>query len=111
MNKKDLITILYECVRTCNECADACLTEPNNMSECIRLDRVCASTCTALAEVLSTEFKEISGLINFCFFVCQQCEKECSQNSMEHCKKCAEQCRKCAKACQEYLQESMISQQ
>ncbi|MCF8714807.1 four-helix bundle copper-binding protein [Joostella atrarenae] len=105
MKKEILIKVLYECVATCNSCADACLDESMNMSNCIRLDNVCATTCNALAEVLSTNFKEVSGLINYCFFVCQQCEKECEKHDMIHCKECAETCKKCAQACQEYLQE------
>ncbi|MDG3581364.1 four-helix bundle copper-binding protein [Galbibacter pacificus] len=109
MKKNDIIQILYECVAACNHCADACLDEKMDMSDCIRLDRVCATTCNALAEVLSTNFKDTSGLINFCFFVCQQCEEECSKHEMNHCRECARICKKCAESCQEYLQEVKVA--
>ena len=105
MKKEALISILYKCVAKCYHCADACLEEPMDMSNCIRLNNVWATTCNALAEVLSTNFKETSGLINFCFFVCQQCEKECEQHTNNHCQVCAQACKECANACQEYLQE------
>jgi hypothetical protein len=104
MRNEKLIHALGNCINHCNYCADACLDEENvkMMKDCIRLDRVCAETCAALNQVLSTKYKDVQGLIDYCIEVCDACAAECEKHEHQHCKDCAEACRKCADACRQY---------
>lgn len=104
MKHEELIRTLYECAAHCNHCADACLEEQDikMMVKCIRLDRVCASTCTATAQALSVNSVNIKGLVDFCIEICERCAEECSRHKEDHCQKCAEACKRCAQACRNY---------
>lgn|SRR5690606_7172724 len=104
MRNEKLIHALGNCINHCNYCADACLDEENvnMMTDCIRLDRVCAETCAALNQVLSTNYKDVQGLIDYCIQVCEACANECEQHEHQHCQDCAKACRECAEACRQY---------
>lgn len=104
MRNSGLLETLSNCINHCNHCADACLEEENvkMMVECIRTDRVCASVCAALADVLATNYKDVDGLVQYCAQICETCAQECGKHEAQHCKDCAEACRKCAKACREF---------
>lgn len=104
MKNQGLISALYNCAAHCNHCADACLDEEDikMMVKCIRLDKICATTCIATAEALSVSSQDVSGLVRYCQEICQKCADECEKHQSDHCKKCAEACRKCAEACSQY---------
>lgn len=99
-----MIHALGKCINACNYCADACLDEENvkMMVKCIRTDRVCAEVCAALNQVLSTNYKDVQGLVNYCIEVCEACARECEQHKHQHCQDCAQACRECAEACRQY---------
>lgn len=75
------------------------------MVPCIRLDKVCAATCTATAEnlVVDIDRSQIKGLVEYCIEICRQCADECAQHEHEHCQECAKACKECIKACEQYL--------
>ena len=104
MRNQELIKTLYECVAHCNHCADACLDEEDvkKMVPCIRLDKICAATCTATAEALAVDSQDVSGLVKYCQEICEKCSAECARHKADHCQKCAEACKKCAQACSSY---------
>ena len=104
MRNEELIRTLYDCAAHCNHCADACLDEQDirMMVKCIRLDRICGSTCTATAQALSVNSLDVTGLVSFCAEICDKCGQECGRHKEEHCQKCAEACKRCAEACRNY---------
>lgn len=103
MKNAELIDKLRNCTTACNHCADACLDNQENMVDCIRTDRVCAEVCQATANVLSTSFENVDGLVSYCMEICKSCGSECAKHDHDHCQKCAEACKKCAEACQQFL--------
>lgn len=105
MQNEKLISALGNCINHCNYCADACLDEDHvkMMVDCIRTDRVCAEVCTALSRVLSTGYKDVDGLVQYCIKICNACADECEKHDHAHCRECAKACRNCAQACKEYL--------
>lgn len=72
------------------------------MTRCIRLDRVCAEVCSTVNQVLSTNYDNIQGLLDYCIEVCNECADECEQHEHQHCQDCAKACRECVKACEQY---------
>lgn len=104
MNHQKLLNSLSNCINHCNHCADACLDEENvkMMVPCIRKDRICASVCATLADVLTVKNADVKDLLNYCIKVCTQCADECEQHEHQHCKDCAKACRECAEACRQY---------
>lgn len=104
MKNEALIRTLNECAAHCNHCADACLDEQDikMMVKCIRLDRICATACSAAAKVLSVNSLDVSGLVAYCAEICEKCGAECGKHKNDHCQRCAEACNKCAAACREY---------
>ncbi len=105
MRNEKLIHALGNCINHCNYCADACLDEDNvkMMVDCIRLDRVCAEACSALAQILAIDYDKVQGLVDYCKEICEACAEECAKHEHQHCKDCADACRKCADACETYL--------
>lgn len=104
MRNEKLLHALGNCINHCNHCADACLDEDNvkMMTDCIRLDRVCAEVCAAANQVLVTNYRDVQGLIDYCIKVCEECANECEKHEHQHCKDCAKACRECAEACRNY---------
>ena len=104
MRNQEILDKLSNCINYCNYCADACLEEDNvkMMVKCIRTDRVCASVCATLADVLVTKHDNVKGLMDYCIQICEECAKECEQHDHQHCKDCAKACRECAEACKKY---------
>ena len=95
MKNQKFLDSLTNCMNYCNWCADQCLDEDDikKMVPCIRVDKACAATCNALAEVLATEYKDVQGLVTYCLDICGKCADECEKMEAEHCKKCAQACR------------------
>lgn len=104
MKNKELLSSLSECINHCNHCADACLDEENvrMMVPCIRLDRVCASVCATVADVLAMKYENVQDLVDYCATICEACASECEKHEVQHCQDCAQACRKCAEACRQY---------
>jgi hypothetical protein len=100
------IEALLDCAAHCNICADACLEEEMDMTNCVRACLDCADICQATASVLSRA--GASGapwleLVGVCADACANCASECDSHEMDHCKVCAEACRRCEEACRELL--------
>ncbi|RAV28634.1 four-helix bundle copper-binding protein [Sinomicrobium soli] len=104
MRNKELLSSLSNCINHCNYCADACLEEENvkKMINCIRTDRICASICTATAEILATTYPA-EALVQYCMEWCELCGEECARHGHDHCQECAQACMECVRACEQYL--------
>ena len=105
MKNSKLIEALNNCVTHCNHCADACLDEGDikMMVDCIRTDRACAAICSATANLLASNYKDVRGMVEQCRDICEKCADVCAKHDHKHCQQCADACRKCEEACNEYL--------
>ncbi|HBF20390.1 MAG: four-helix bundle copper-binding protein [Owenweeksia sp.] len=105
MQNVQLIESLQKCIRECLNCADSCLDEDNikKMVPCVRLDRACAETCQAGANLLAINATNAREMVQLCKDICSKCADECEKHEMDHCKRCGEACRECEKACEAYL--------
>ena len=95
------------CAEMCTSCADACVAEPMDMTQCIRTCSDCADVCMAagrLAVRRSGQNVEVLRLmLETCARVCDLCAEECERHDHGHCKLCAEMCRECAADCRAAL--------
>ncbi len=59
--QQEILGALHNCIVTCNECFDACLSEHHvsSMAECIRLDRDCSEICSLLVQAISRNSSNI----------------------------------------------------
>jgi hypothetical protein len=89
------------CAQACEWCSDACLNEPDieKMTECIRLDRDCATICWTAAGFMSRGSHLSIDVCRVCATVCDACGAECAKHAHDHCQRCAEACRHCADEC------------
>ena len=91
------------CANMCLSCADACLAEPMDMTQCIRACLDCADVCEAMTRLglRRTGSNEIvlREMLELCSRVCDACAAECDSHDHEHCKLCAQICRECADDC------------
>lgn len=96
-----------DCAAICNACADACLAEPMDMSQCIRLNMDCSDVCTLMARAGSRRTGHdrnlIRSILAICIEACHRCGAECAMHDNAHCRRCAEMCRECEQACREAL--------
>ena len=80
-----------------NSCADACLAEDMDMTNCIRRCLDASDACTAFYRVGSrrTGFNEatIKAIGAATIIACEQCLEECSKHDNAHCKRCSQMCR------------------
>ena len=89
----------------CNSCADACVAEPMDMRQCVRLCMDCADVCTAAYRIASRrtggDRQLIRTMLAASIEVCERCTDECEFHGAEHahCRRCAAVCRECAEAC------------
>lgn len=104
MKNAALLDSLSKCINYCNYCADSCLREDNvkEMADCIRTDWVCASVCSATADVLATNYPA-EVLVGYCKEICERCADECRKHTAAHCQECAQACEECARACEDYF--------
>lgn len=97
-----------DCAAICNSCADACLAEPMDMTQCIRVCMDCADVCTTTARTAMRRSGYNRQLIRVqlavCIAACEICAEECARHAHAHCQRCAEMCRECALACREALE-------
>ena len=89
----------------CNQCAVACLFEPNReeLARCVQLDMDCAEICRLAAAYMARGSELTGEMCAFCADVCDACAEECERHEMSHCRKCAAACRACAQECRNML--------
>jgi hypothetical protein len=96
------------CAAICNSCADACMAEPMDMSQCIRTCLDCSDVCEATYRVASrrtgSNVAVIRTLLESCIRTCEICEAECAKHDHAHCRRCATMCRECADDCRAALE-------
>ena len=96
------------CAAICNSCADACLAEPMDMRECIRLCLDCSDVCEAAYRVATrrtgSNRQLIRTMLAACIHACELCEAEASRHDNDHCRRSARMCRECADDCRAALQ-------
>ena len=101
----ELINILDDCVRTCNNCATKDLVEPDfpKMARCIRLDLDCSDVCSLTSHYLSRGSEFANSMLVQCALICDVCAEECEKHpDMPHCVECAKICRNCAEECRNF---------
>lgn len=95
------------CALFATSCADACLAEPMDMTQCIRTCLDCADICTAAAKVATRRTASndaaVRAILSACVDACSICADECDRHDHAHCKLCATMCRECANDCREAL--------
>ena len=95
------------CAAICNSCADACLAEDMDMSQCIRTCSDCSDVCEATYRVATRRTGVnrdlIRALLATCIKACEICEAECARHDHPHCQRCAQMCRECADDCRRAL--------
>ena len=96
------------CAAICNSCADACLAEPMDMTECIRLclagAHIWAAPTRVAARRSGGDRQTIRSLLAVCIGACERCEAECARHDNAHCRRCAQMCRECADDCRAALE-------
>lgn len=99
----EAVYTLLECAQICQVCADACLYEDDDMTDCIQRDLDCAEICRTTATILSRPGRRshatLVALLDACTVACRACAEECERHPHDHCRRCAEVCRDCEKAC------------
>ncbi len=95
------------CSLFCTSCADACLAEDMDMTQCIRACLDCADICAATASVgvrrSGRNVEMLRAQIETCIRACALCAEECERHDHEHCRLCAQMCRECADDCRSAL--------
>lgn len=95
------------CSLFCTSCAEACVAEDGDMSQCIRNCLDCADVCTATAKLgirrTAQNIDVLRSQIRTCVLACNTCAEECEKMDHPHCAKCAEMCRETARDLQECL--------
>lgn len=95
------------CSLFCTSCADACVAEPMDMTQCIRLCLDCADVCAATARIATRRaggnVPLMRRTLELCIAACDSCAEECDRHDHEHCKLCATMCRECADDCRKAL--------
>lgn len=91
------------CAEMCASCADACIAEPMDMSQCVRSCLDCSDVCTATAQLAVRRTghnpEALRALLDTCARVCELCAEECERHEHGHCQLCAEMCRECMQDC------------
>jgi hypothetical protein len=91
------------CAKMCLSCADACLAEPMDMTQCVRTCLDCAAVCDTTATLglrrAGSNEAVLKEMLEFCARACDACAAECDKHDHEHCKLCAQMCRECADDC------------
>ena len=91
------------CAKMALSCADACVAEAMDMSQCVRLCSDCADICdtTARLGARRTGSNEhiLVEMLELCARACEECAAECEKHDNDHCRLCATMCRECAADC------------
>ena len=95
------------CALMCTSCADACVAERMDMTQCIRSCLDCADVCEATSKLAvrrsGRNVEVLRATLELCARVCDLCAAECERHDHEHCKLCATMCRECAADCRKAL--------
>ena len=95
------------CSLFCTACADACVAEDMDMTECIRTCLDCADICAATARLATRRagqnIEMLRAQVETCIRACELCATECAKHEHAHCKLCATMCRECADDCRKAL--------
>lgn len=95
------------CALMCTSCADACVAEAADMTQCIRTCSDCADICTATSRLAvrrsGQNVEMLRTMLETCIRACEICAEECERHDHEHCKLCAKMCRECADDCRKAL--------
>jgi hypothetical protein len=87
----------------CLSCADACMAEEMDMTQCNRMCLDCADICDATANLglrrTGNDDQMLIEMLELCARMCEACATECERHDHEHCKLCAQMCRECAADC------------
>ena len=96
------------CAAICNSCADACVAEAMDMSQCVRTSLDCSDVCTATYRTATRRTggnrELLRSVLATCIKACEICEAECAQHDNDHCRRCAQMCRECARDCRAALE-------
>ena len=96
------------CAAICNSCADACVAEAMDMSQCVRTCLDCSDVCEATYRVATrrtgSNVALIRSQLETCIRACEICEAECARHDNDHCRRCAQMCRECAADCRRALE-------
>ena len=96
------------CAAICNSCADACLAEDMDMSQCVRTCLDCSDVCQATYRIATrrtgSNVEVIRAQLEACIRTCEICEAECAKHDNDHCRRCAQMCRECADDCRAALE-------
>jgi len=96
---RDCIENCFEAAETCEWCADECLDDDMDMTNCIRLCRDVADIATLHARFMARESGYSGSLAETCAEACEECADECEQHDQHHCQVCADVLRDCAESC------------
>jgi uncharacterized membrane protein len=95
------------CALMCTSCADACVAEEMDMSQCVRSCLDCADVCSATARLAvrrtGQNVEVLRAMLELCARVCDACAAECEAHEAAHCQLCAKMCRECAEDCRKAL--------
>lgn len=95
------------CSLLCTSCADACVAEQMDMTQCIRTCLDCSDICDATARMATRRsgqnVEALRLVLATCAQICDACAAECAAHDHEHCRLCAEMCRECAADCRTAL--------
>ena len=84
-------------------CADACMAEDMDMTQCVRLCLDASDICEATSRLGTRRTGDdqpvLRELLELCARMCEQCAAECEKHAHEHCTLCAQICRECAEDC------------
>jgi hypothetical protein len=104
----DAVHHLMYCAKMAASCADSCLAEPMDMTQCVRLCLDCSDICDVTARLglrrTGDDSLILRELLELCARMCEQCAAECERHDHEHCKLCAQICRECAADCRNAAQ-------
>lgn len=96
------------CSAFCTSCADACLAEDMDMTQCIRTCLDCADICAATSRVATrrtgSNREMLVAQLAACIRACEICSAECARHDHAHCRRCAQMCRECADDCRAAMQ-------
>lgn len=79
----------FEASKACEWCAERCIDEGPQMSECIRLCRDVADIASMNARFISRDSVFGPELAQLFIQTAEECAQECSRHSHEHCQQCA----------------------
>ena len=94
---------LMYCAKMAASCADACMAEAMDMTQCVRMcldaSDVCEATGRLAVRRTGDDQPMLRELLEFTARMCEACAAECEKHAHEHCTLCAQICRETAMDC------------